>query len=459
MYMCKKINVFGIFVLILMLFIITAENSSADEKATTVLSLSKIEGAIVLELKKGMLDMKRGGSVMPKGSDKPAKIVFLKNSIDDEIDFRQGMLVQVGKGGITLKGIFYPEGTRLLVDKNGQSDKYPAGESLPSNRGSRKVVEFGNPVFTHGGDINTGTLIGFSSFWQLTSKDAGKPLDNNSMDVFLKVRPRASVLTGPEGYDGPPGEFLFTMPAAQVDWIPKVEFVMPRGSKGEVSYFDGSGSIFTLGSMAYGHEKLAEPDNNTEPPPLTAAQKIEAGLQQEINEAHPTVANVFQFTSGGPLPPGVKVDGDRYVATASGKTYWHRKLKEGTVGMAGASKMTGAYVDFRRIRNREISRALGTGALFAYSAPAGETIVLSDTSNKVLAGKNLPGVERSKDGQGFMAQLFVTDSGINNTNGIFVSYGLTPMLGRSDVLISDGTVINLKDADGYSVSAFDAKKR
>lgn len=59
------------------------------------------------------------GMIAPLGTDKPGRMIFAKDNIDDEIVFSKGIQVNIGKGGFKLKGVLYPEYSTLIVGKDG----------------------------------------------------------------------------------------------------------------------------------------------------------------------------------------------------------------------------------------------------------------------------------------------------------------------------------------------------
>ena len=100
-----------------------AKAKGQSARYTAVVRLSKVDNQInLIEGLAGVLETKDGAMLIPMSADKPARISTMRK-VEDFIVFKQGMQVQIGKGGFKLKGIFYPEGTKLIVKKDGNFSK------------------------------------------------------------------------------------------------------------------------------------------------------------------------------------------------------------------------------------------------------------------------------------------------------------------------------------------------
>lgn len=100
-----------------------AKAKGQSARYTAVVRLSKVDNQInLIEGLAGVLETKDGAMLIPMSADKPARISTIRK-VEDFIVFKQGMQVQIGKGGFKLKGIFYPEGTKLIVKKDGNFSK------------------------------------------------------------------------------------------------------------------------------------------------------------------------------------------------------------------------------------------------------------------------------------------------------------------------------------------------
>ena len=71
-----------------------------EQYGTKVIGLNVIAGAYKLS----------SGTTLKAGSQ-----VFV---LEEWMTFKPGLLIDVGKGGVTLKGISYPNGTKLIINKD-----------------------------------------------------------------------------------------------------------------------------------------------------------------------------------------------------------------------------------------------------------------------------------------------------------------------------------------------------
>lgn len=67
------------------------------------------------------LEVLAGGYRLTTGAT--ARAGSLIYVIEDFMTFPKGLMIDVGEGGVTLGGITYPEGTRLIVDEGGTLTK------------------------------------------------------------------------------------------------------------------------------------------------------------------------------------------------------------------------------------------------------------------------------------------------------------------------------------------------
>lgn len=106
-------------VLVLFVSITAILPSLAGEEPNTVISLSKSkDGLTTVDILKGTIRTDRGMTFKAISPDQPGQIQ-VRDNIESVIEFKEGMEVQIGKGGFKLKGVFYPENTKLTVGKGG----------------------------------------------------------------------------------------------------------------------------------------------------------------------------------------------------------------------------------------------------------------------------------------------------------------------------------------------------
>lgn len=82
---------------------------------TTIIRLSQITNGsnsnpLLLEVIKGKYKI-TSGTTLTSGS--------VINANEEMLTFPSGLVIEIGKGGVTLNGINYPEGTKFIIDANG----------------------------------------------------------------------------------------------------------------------------------------------------------------------------------------------------------------------------------------------------------------------------------------------------------------------------------------------------